>query len=142
MLKEDYPEDYNLPPDEFLEHLINYIAERRLTIEVCVSSNLQTRPDKTIETHPIWKMFERNLSVTICTDNRLISNTSICKEMRLLVDTNPVLFNVKQIRHCCTYGFKRSFLPLPYPEKRLYVRGCIDFFKRVAQKHGLEEHLK
>lgn len=141
MLKEDYPEEYNLPPDKFLEHLINYIAERRLTIEVCVSSNLQTRPDKTIETHPIWDMFRRKLSVTICTDNRLISNTSICKEMRLLVDTDPDLFNVKQIRRCCTYGFKRSFLSLPYLEKRSYVRECIDFFNKIATKHGLEEYL-
>ena len=38
MLDDDYPKDFHLPSKTFLELLINYIAERRLTIEVCVLS--------------------------------------------------------------------------------------------------------
>ena len=120
---------------DFIDELLNYIAERRLTIEVCVSSNLQTHPNTTIDEHPVWEMLDRKMSVAICTDNRLVSHTSICKEMRLLVDTKPQKFGYEQIRSCCIYGFKRSFLPIPYVKKREYVRQCRDYFDRVVEKH-------
>ena len=130
-------EEINMAASDFIEGLVNYISERRITIEVCVSSNLQTQPEKGILDHPIWDMLEKRMSIVICTDNRLMSNTSVCKEMRLLHESRPNKFGLEQIKRSCIYGFKRSFLQLPYVEKRAYVRQCIDFLEQVIEKHKM-----
>ena len=52
-------------------------------------------------------MLEAELSATICTDNRLISDTSVTKELKMAVDAFEM--SKKQIRNTLIYGFKRSF---------------------------------
>ena len=61
----------------FVEGLVEYIASQRIHIEVNLTSNLQTIPSLTsISHHSLRQMIDRNLSASICTDNRLVSNTS------------------------------------------------------------------
>ena len=122
----------------YIDSLVNYIAENRTTIEVCLTSNLQTSPHLTsIKEHSLKQMLEKKLSVTFCTDNRLVSHTSICKELRLALDNFEI--SPRQLKDIIVYGFKRSFYYQPYQEKRTYVRKVINYYESLEKKHGIKE---
>ncbi|MFZ4616653.1 MAG: adenosine deaminase family protein [Rectinemataceae bacterium] len=124
--------------DAYIERLASFIADQRVTIEVCLTSNLQTNPALTdIRNHSLGKMLERRLSTTLCTDNRLVSNNSVSKEIRLAVDNFDI--GPKLLKNIIVYGFKRSFYPGSYSEKRNYVRQLITYYEDVARKHGIDE---
>jgi len=120
-------------PDRYVRSLARFIAEHRITIEVCPTSNLQTIPAlRTLADHPVARMLENNLSVTICTDNRLISSTTVSREIELLVRHLPV--TAKALKNLIIYGFKRSFFPGSYSEKRAYVRKAINLYERMEAR--------
>lgn len=118
---------------KFIADLANYIADKRITIEVCLTSNLQTVPEiDHIAHHSLKKMLENRLSVSFCTDNRLVSHTSVCNEIRLAVENFPI--NPAQLKDIIIYGFKRSFFYHPYPEKRAYVRKIINYYEKLEKQ--------
>ncbi|MEC7987569.1 MAG: adenosine deaminase family protein [Myxococcota bacterium] len=118
--------------DAYTRRLIDYIANRRITVEVCISSNMQTNPKiKRVRDHHFGLMLKERLSATICTDNRLISNTSVSKELRIAVDAFQM--SKEQLKDTLIYGFKRSFYHGPYIEKRAYVRKIIDYAEQVLE---------
>ncbi len=118
----------------YIESLVQYIADRRITIEVCLTSNLQTNPEiGDLSRHALANMRSRRLSVTICTDNRLISNTSVTRELELA--THHFEKDPYQLKHMIIYGFKRSFFPDSYLNKRKYVRRIIDYYDKIEAKH-------
>ena len=121
--------------DEYVRRLVQYIADRRITIEVCLSSNLQTAPSiKSLSEHPFRNMLDGRLSVAFCTDNRLVSRTSVSLELQKAV--NAFKINPRELGDLLVYGFKRSFFPGPYLEKREYVHGVIDFRDEILERHG------
>ena len=74
-------------PKLYVEQLAEYIASQRVTLEVCLTSNLQTTPSiASIESHPLKRMVDHNLSISICTDNRLVSDTSVTDELLLATE--------------------------------------------------------
>jgi len=126
----------NEDPKAYVSHLAEYIASQRVTIEVCLTSNLQTIPHmKTIARHPLRQMLDHNLSVSICTDNRLMSNTTVTAEIMLAV--NHLRMNTRELRNVVIAGFKGSFFPGTYSEKRAYVRQVIDRYEGLAMAAGL-----
>ena len=119
-----------------LEQLQTRLDDRRITLEVCITSNLQTMPQlRRVEDHPFGRMVEDRLSVSLCTDNRLVSDTTVTRELRLATDAFNI--NAAELRRVILHGFKRSFYPGSYRDKRNYVRQVIDVYDRVAAKHGL-----
>ncbi|MGD2201663.1 MAG: adenosine deaminase family protein, partial [Candidatus Bathyarchaeota archaeon] len=121
----------------YVDRLVRYIADRRITVEVCLTSNLQTIPSmKSLKDHPFGKMHRNRLSVTLCTDNRLVSNTTVSREVGLALEAFKM--GPKELGDLLIYGFKRSFYPGPYLEKREYVRKVIDYQDLVFQRHGIE----
>ncbi|NOY28003.1 MAG: adenosine deaminase family protein [Oligoflexia bacterium] len=122
-------------PDAYVEALAEYIADRRITIEVCITSNLQTNPTiGCVADHALHYMVDKKLSATICTDNRLVSHTTVTDELRLAVDAFKL--TPDQLRHTIIHGFKRSFFAGTYLDKRVYVRQVIDAVDRVFRAHG------
>ncbi len=120
----------------YVTQLANYIAERRITLEVCLTSNLQTVPEiGTVQNHPLKTMLDHNLSVTLCTDNRLVSNTTVSREIELAVKNFSI--SPKQLKNIIIYGFKRSFFYGSYSEKREYVRKNINFYEKLETKYGI-----
>jgi len=118
----------------YIDELSEYIAQHRITIEVCLTSNLQTNPTiKRLEDHAFKHMLERELSTTFCTDNRTVSKTSVTKEILLALKHFPM--TPTQLKHSIVYGFKRSFFPNTYSFKRGYVRECINYYEKLM--HGL-----
>jgi len=123
-------------PEQYIRHLAEYIADRRITIEVCLTSNEQTNPELTsLADHPVRKMLAARLSTVFCTDNRLVSRTSVTRELTRAVA--EVGLDRRQLKDCIIHGFKRSFMPLTYLEKREYVRRVIDYYEALERQFGI-----
>ncbi len=60
---------------------ISFCRDKKIGIEMCPISNLQTKAVKTIEEYPIREFIQKGLAVTLNTDNRTVSNTNIGKEI-------------------------------------------------------------
>ena len=122
----------------YVRQLSEYIADRRVLLEVCITSNMQTMPDlRHVAQHPFGRMVHDRLSVTLCTDNRLVSNTTVSRELKLATEAVPM--GPEELRRVILHGFKRSFFPGSYREKRNYVRAVIDHYDRVSAQHGLPQ---
>jgi adenosine deaminase len=115
----------------YVENLAEYIADKRITIEVCLTSNQQTVPElaSDLQRHPFGEMRRRRLSTTFCTDNRLVSHTTVSHEIARAVEAFGL--TPEEVRDSLIYGFKRGFYPGTYLEKRSYVRKVIDFANRL-----------
>jgi adenosine deaminase len=123
-------------PQDYVRRLSEYIADRRITIEVCLTSNMQTNPGiTTLQDHAFGKMIKARLSTTLCTDNRLVSNTNVTREIQMAVDAFGI--GPSELKDIIIYGFKRSFFPGSYNEKRQYVRSVIDHYEALERKHGI-----
>ena len=81
-------------------------------------------------------MRKARLSVALCTDNRLVSRTTVTDEVCKAVETFKL--NPKELKNILTYGFKRSFYPGPYAEKRRYIRSVLDDIENVMAARGLD----
>jgi adenosine deaminase len=118
--------------EQYVQQLGQYIADRRITLEVCLSSNMQTNPQLAdVSQHSFRKQRMARLSTTICTDNRTVSNTTVSKELRLAVD--HLGLSRGDLKSIIIYGFKRSFFPGTYQRKRAYVRQIIDYYREVER---------
>ncbi|MGN6413235.1 adenosine deaminase [Flexivirga sp.] len=76
----------NGAPGEKLGLLAAYVRDRRIPLEMCPSSNLQTGAADSIADHPITHLKDLRFRVTVNTDNRLMSGTSMSREMTLLAE--------------------------------------------------------
>ena len=120
--------------EKFVADIAQYIADRRITIEICLTSNLQTNPDvKEIKNHTFGKMLDYHLSTTFCTDNRTVSKTTVTNEIMLALENFKI--SKKDLRNSIIYGFKRSFFPGRYHDKRAYVRKCLNQYDKVISDH-------
>ncbi len=120
----------------YVEDLSEFIADKRITIEVCLTSNQQTVPELAddLRKHPFAEMRRRRLSTTFCTDNRLVSHTTVSDEIARAVEAFGL--TAREVRDILIYGFKRSFYPGSYLEKRDYVRSIINFANRQLEDAG------
>ena len=98
--------------------LMNYVNDHRIALEICLSSNIQTGSVKSIDIHPFKTYLDENLRVTLNTDNRLISNTTLTDEYLLAADTFKL--NIEEITTIIINGFKSAFLP--HNERRDMIR--------------------
>ncbi|HXB38696.1 MAG TPA: adenosine deaminase [Acidimicrobiales bacterium] len=68
-----------------LGRLADYIRDRRIPLEMCPTSNVQTGAAESIETHPLRLLRQLQFRVTVNTDNRLMSQVTLTDEFTLLV---------------------------------------------------------
>ena len=87
---------------------------------------------KSAKEHAFGKMLEEKLSASLCTDNRLVSHTTVSREIEIAVEAFDM--NLHQLRQTLIYGFKRSFFPGPYVQRRAYVRQIIDYYDRLIHE--------
>ncbi len=122
----------------YVEKLVRYVADRRITLEVCLTSNQQTLPElrHDLGKHPFKHMRRSRLSVTLCTDNRLVSRTTVTDEVMKAVETFKL--KPRELKDVLIYGFKRSFFPGSYPAKRNYVRSVLDHMEGVMLEAGFD----
>lgn len=120
--------------EQYVRDLAQYIADRRITLEICLTSNMQTNPRlRNLAHHPFRLMKEARLSTTICTDNRTVSNTTVSREIERAV--RYLELQPHELKRCVIYGFKRSFFPGTYQQKRRYVRRIIDYYQQLEREY-------
>lgn len=66
------------------EVLVEQLIREKITLEVCPISNLHTKVAKDVHDHPIRRLFDRGVRVTVNTDNMTVSNTSLEREYTFL----------------------------------------------------------
>jgi adenosine deaminase len=98
--------------------LLNYVNDHRVPLEMCPSSNVQTRSVADFGSHPLKFYFDFGLRVTVNTDNRLITDTTSTKE--LLLAHEKMGFTLQDICTVLVQGFKSAFLP--FREKQDLLR--------------------
>jgi len=90
--------------------LLNYVNDHRIPLEICLTSNIQTRAAASFEEHPLKFYYEIGLRVTINTDNRLISDTTMTDELYLAAKYAHL--EMEDIKEIIVSGFKSAFLPM------------------------------
>lgn len=122
--------------EAYTRDLAEFIADRRVTLEICLTSNMQTIPSlDRLEDHTLGTMLKRRQSITFCTDNRTVSHTTVTDEILKAVEHLDL--GLRDLRNSIIYGFKRSFFPDSYAKKRTYVRQIIDYYNTVEREFGL-----
>ncbi|HKR09941.1 MAG TPA: adenosine deaminase [Gemmatimonadaceae bacterium] len=89
--------------------LTQYVNDRRIALEVCLTSNVQTRVADSYATHPVRDYFDRGLNVTLNTDNRLMSATTLTDEY--VVAAEQLGFTIEELAGIALNGFESAFLP-------------------------------
>jgi len=90
--------------------LLNYVNDHRIPLEMCITSNIQTKAVQRFEDHPIKFYFDLGLRVTLNTDNRLISKVSLTDEYMIAIEQFD--FKPDELKYLIINGFKSAFLPL------------------------------
>jgi len=101
--------------------LIEHLAERQVPIEVCISSNVRTGCCGGLDHHPVRKMFDAGLMVTLNSDDPTMFHTTITREYAIAQEHFG--FSEDQLRELARNSFEASFLPA---EKKLQFLSIID----------------
>lgn len=96
-------------PEVRLGRLASWIRDQRIPLELCPSSNVHTRAVKSIAEHPITVLKALRFRVTLNTDNRLMSATSMSREMALLAAEAG--WTLGDLRWVTINGLKSAFIP-------------------------------
>lgn len=106
--------------------LLNYVCDNRIPLECCLSSNVHVGTVPSLEVHPLKFYFDYGLRVTINTDNRLISATTVSREYEI---AHRVLGLTRtELESVIIMGFKSAFLP--YAERKMLVGKVLDALGR------------
>jgi adenosine deaminase len=92
-----------------LGRLAQYVRDKRIPLEMCPSSNIQTGAAPSIAQHPIGLLRRLQFRVTLNTDNRLMSDTSMSKEMVQL--TEAFGYGWSDLQWLTINAMKSAFIP-------------------------------
>ncbi|CAL8967509.1 Adenosine deaminase [Propionicimonas sp. T2.31MG-18] len=99
----------DIAADGTLGELAGYVRDRRIALEVCPSSNLQTGICDTIAEHPFGLLARLRFRVTVSCDNRLMSRTTLSREFALLSEAFG--YGLDDLRRFSLNAAKSAFLP-------------------------------
>ncbi|HEV7993163.1 MAG TPA: adenosine deaminase [Gemmatimonadaceae bacterium] len=89
--------------------LTDYCNDRRIPLEICLTSNVQTHAVPSYEAHPFREYYRRGLNVVLNTDNRLMSDVTLTDEY--LHAAQSLEFTFDELAEVAMNGFESSFLP-------------------------------
>ncbi|MDQ1676093.1 MAG: adenosine deaminase [Actinomycetota bacterium] len=104
------------PAGPQLGRLAAYVRDKRIPLEMCPSSNVQTGAAPSIAEHPIGLLRDLHFRVTVNTDNRLMSGTSLSREFALLV--SEFGYGWDDLRWFTINAMKSAFIPF---DERLVI---------------------
>lgn len=109
--------------------LLHYVNDHRIPLECCPSSNVQTNAVRDLSSHPLKLYVNLGLRVTVNTDNRLVTDTTVSKELWLChTQMGLGLTDLKQI---ILSGFKSAFLP--FHVKQQYLRSVSEELRSFSE---------
>jgi len=98
--------------------LLRYFVDHQIPLEICPTSNVQTRVVPSLEEHPLTRYVRTGVPVTISTDNRLFSRTTVTDELMRIHEHCGLTRD--ELKSIVINGFKHAFLP--YEERAALVR--------------------
>ena len=93
--------------------LTDQLTRERIALEICLTSNVQTRAADSYESHPLRQYFDRGANVVLNTDNRLMSGTTLTDEY--VHAARHLDFTFDELCTVALNGFESAFLP---PDER------------------------
>ena len=115
-----------------LGRLAAYVRDKRIPLELCPSSDVQTGAAESIAAHPIGLLCDLRFRVTVNTDNRLMNGTSMSREMALLV--KEFGYGWAELQWLMINAMKSAFIP--FDERRAIINEVI---KPAYAKHLVPE---
>jgi adenosine deaminase len=91
------------------ERLTHYVNDRRIALEICLTSNVQTHAAATYAAHPMRRYFDRGMNVVLNTDNRLMSGVTLTDEYAHAAAS--LAFTKSELARVALNGFESAFLP-------------------------------
>jgi adenosine deaminase len=117
--------------------LLHYVNDHRIPLECCPSSNVQTGAVRDLASHPLRLYYNLGLRVTVNTDNRLITDTTVSRELWLT--HTQIGLTLDDIKRIITNGFKSAFMP--FHQKQAMLRRIakeLEAFKDESPTDGVE----
>jgi adenosine deaminase len=114
--------------------LLHYINDHRIGLECCPSSNVQTGAIRDLASHPIKLYKNLGLRVTVNTDNRLVTDTTVSKELWLCHKTMG--FTMSDLKQIVIAGFKSAFMP--FHVKQNFLRRVTEELKAFPEEQPAE----
>ncbi|MCR5443251.1 MAG: adenosine deaminase [Sphaerochaetaceae bacterium] len=93
---------------EKMGDLAHFVQDKRIPLEMCISSNIGTGAAKSFGTHPFIVFFRNHFRVSLCTDNRLMSNTNLTKEMNIAAENFGL--TLKDLERISVNAMKSAFI--------------------------------
>jgi adenosine deaminase len=109
------------PGEEELGRLADFVRDRRIPLELCPTSNIGTGVCKTVAEHPIGMLRRLRFRVTVNTDNRLMSATSMTYEMAQLHEAFG--WGLDDFEWLTVNAMKSAFAP--FPERLRIINGIV-----------------
>ncbi|MCX4729958.1 adenosine deaminase [Streptomyces sp. NPDC059832] len=92
-----------------LGRLASYVRDKRIPLELCPTSNLQTGAAASYAEHPIGLLRKLHFRATVNTDNRLMSGTSMSREFEKLTETFG--YTLDDMQWFTVNAMKSAFIP-------------------------------
>jgi adenosine deaminase len=89
--------------------LAQYVLDKRIPLEICLMSNLHTGATPSLAEHPFRVFFQEQFRVTLNTDNRLMSNTTMTREFQAAAATYGLTLN--DFEKLTINAMKSAFIP-------------------------------
>ena len=89
--------------------LTQYVNDHRIPIEICLTSNVQTRAVGGFARHPLRRYYDMGLAVSLNTDNRLMSGVTLTDEY--VAAAEHLHFTFDELADLALRGFEGAFLP-------------------------------
>ena len=113
-------------------NVLNQIIDRRIPLEMCVTSNCQTKAIEKLEDHPIKQYFDMGAITVPCTDNPTVSGCTLSGEYFLI--QNKFGFNVEELVRMMDYGFRSAFVEEGL-KKRLRIEAITKTLKILRENN-------
>ncbi|UCD37527.1 MAG: adenosine deaminase [Fidelibacterota bacterium] len=104
------------------QDLMHYVNDHRIALEVCLTSNVHTKSVRSLKEHPFKYYYDQGIRVTLNTDNRLVSDTTLSREYLIAKETFGLTLN--DFRDIIINGFKSSFMS--HQERREVIKSVIE----------------
>ncbi|HOQ80014.1 MAG TPA: adenosine deaminase, partial [Candidatus Cloacimonadota bacterium] len=115
--------------------LLNYVNDHRIPLEICVKSNFHTKAVNSIESHPLNFYLNYGLRVTLNTDNRMVSDTTMTDEYMLVIESLHLTY--QDVKTLIINGFKSAFIP--YKERVNLLNTALQEIEELEEKELKEK---
>jgi adenosine deaminase len=115
-----------------LGDLAQYILDKRIPLEICLLSNVHTGATPSLAEHPFKILYQEKFRVTLNTDNRLMSSTTMTREFEAAADTFGL--SLDDFEKITINAMKSAFLP--YKERIDFIYAIIKpGYARIRREH-------